>query len=215
MTSSALPADRVRVAVFAKAPVAGMVKTRLAPALDAQAAADLHAELVRRALSNAVLSNVGPVQLWCAPDETHPFFSRCAAETGAGLCRQEGGDLGARMAHAFDAAFRSHDKLLLIGSDCPAMTPAHIAAAAAALESHDAVFIPAEDGGYVLVGLSRPIPGVFEGVEWGTRGVMAATRERLRESGARWHEMTPLWDIDRPEDHARLQREGLLREALS
>ncbi|HET7401984.1 MAG TPA: DUF2064 domain-containing protein [Usitatibacter sp.] len=102
------------------------------------------------------------------------------------------------------------ERVLLIGSDCPAITPAHLAEAAAALPEHDAVFTPAEDGGYVLVGLARALPQAFEHVAWGSDAVMAATRERLAAAGARWHEMPPLWDVDRPDDYHRLQREGLL-----
>jgi rSAM/selenodomain-associated transferase 1 len=212
MKSSAPRADAARVAVFAKAPIAGHVKTRLAAVLGADRAADLHADLVRHALATAAQSGIGPVELWCAPDEAHPFFARCAAETGASLHRQRGADLGERMAAAFESAFTANRRLVLIGSDCPALTPRHLQAAAAALASHDAVFAPAEDGGYVLVALSRAIPGVFERIEWGGAGVMAATRERLLEVRARWHEMPPLWDVDRPDDYARLRREGLLQE---
>lgn len=215
MTSSARPPDPVRVAVFAKAPVAGQVKTRLASVLGAEGAAALHAGLVRHALSTARDASPGRVELWCAPDEMHPFFAQCATGFGVELHRQRGADLGARMAAAFEGALAAGRPLVLIGSDCPALTPAHLQAAAASLASHDAVFAPAEDGGYVLVGLSRAVPGLFEGIEWSTAGVMSATRERLRAAGARWQELPSLWDIDRPEDYARLQREGLLQEALS
>jgi rSAM/selenodomain-associated transferase 1 len=205
----------MRVAVFAKAPVAGQVKTRLAAALGPARAAELHASLVKHALSTATQSGLGAVELWCAPDDTHPFFARCAAETGAQLRRQSGADLGERMAAAFDAALAADRRLLLIGSDCPALTPAHLIDAAAALASHDAVLTPAEDGGYVLVGLSRAVPGMFDAIEWGSANVMAATRERLRAAGARWQEMPTLWDVDRPEDYARLEREALLREVAT
>ncbi|HEX6633117.1 MAG TPA: DUF2064 domain-containing protein, partial [Usitatibacter sp.] len=105
--------------------------------------------------------------------------------------------------------------LVLIGADCPALTADHLRAAAAALRTHDAAFVPAEDGGYVLVALARSIEGLFDGVSWGGAAVMAQTRERLTRAGARWTELAPLWDVDRPDDYARLQREGLLDEVLS
>lgn len=215
MGSSGPPADGVRIAVFAKAPVPGHVKTRLTALLGADGAAGLHAGLVRHALATASMSNLGPLELWCAPDETHDFFARCAREFHAQLHRQEGTDLGARMRRAFEAAWSRHEKLILVGCDCPALTAQHLAAAGAALEANDAVFAPAEDGGYVLVALSHDIPGLFEGIEWGSASVMAATRERLRAAGARWHELPVLWDVDRPADYARLQQEGLLEEVLS
>jgi len=215
MTSSARPADRVRVAVFAKAPVAGHVKTRLASVLGAEGAAQLHANLVRHAVFTAMLAGVGRVELWCAPDEKHPFFAECASEMGARLHGQRGEDLGARMSHAFEDAFAAGRHLVLIGSDCPALTAMDIERAAIALASHDAVITPAEDGGYVLIGLSRRIAGLFGGIEWGSASVMDATRERLRAAGARSRELPTLWDVDRPEDYARLQREGLLQEVSS
>jgi uncharacterized protein len=214
MTSSAPPPDAA-IAVFAKAPVAGAVKTRLAEVLGADAAASLHAGLVRHALSTAVRARAGTVSLWCAPDIAHPFFARCAEEFGARLEPQHGDDLGARMRHAFEPAWRDGVRLLVIGADCPAITAAHLHAAVQALREKDAVFVPAEDGGYVLVGLARPLAGVFEDVPWGTAAVMTRTRERLRAAGASWTELAPLWDVDRPDDYARLQREGLLAEVLS
>lgn len=219
MTSSARPADlrsapasEIRVAVFAKAPVPGEVKTRLAPLLGTEGAALLHAALVRRTLAVAAESGVGRVELWCTPDASHPLFATCAAEFGAALRVQQGADLGQRMRAAFDAALGENAALVLIGCDCPALDAAVLREAATALAAHDAVIAPAEDGGYVLVGLSRPQPALFAGIEWGGSSVMADTRARLERAGARWKELETLWDIDRPEDYARLEREGLLRE---
>jgi uncharacterized protein len=73
------------------------------------------------------------------------------------------------------------------------------------------VFVPAEDGGYALIGLSRNDARVFEGINWGGTEVMAQTRERLRGLGWRWHELDTLWDVDRPADYQRLLQSGLLR----
>ena len=74
------------------------------------------------------------------------------------------------------------------------------------MEQHDAVLIPAEDGGYVLIGLRRYLPTVFEGITWSTPQVLAQTRERLRAAGASWTELAPLWDVDEPADWQRLQK---------
>src|SRR5947207_424647 len=109
--------DRARIAVFARAPVAGAVKTRLAATLGADGAAALHARLVRHALATAVAADAGPVELWCAPDATHPFFAACAAEHGVTLHAQSGGDLGQRMHEAFEHAAESGDALVIIGAD--------------------------------------------------------------------------------------------------
>ena len=206
------PRPEAAVAVFAKAPVAGEVKTRLAAVLGADAAASLHAGLVRHALATAVHARLGPTSLWCLPNASHAFFTRCAGEFGVRLEAQEGADLGERMRRAFE---RSAGPLLAIGADCPALRPAHLVAAAAALREADAVFIPAEDGGYVLVGLARPVRALFDDIPWGSAAVMARTRERLERARVRWVELDALWDVDRPDDYARLQREGLLAEVLS
>lgn len=215
MTSSAPRAERARIAVFAKAPVPGQVKTRLAGVLGEAAAAGLHAGLVRHALATAVAAGMGKVELWCAPDERHDFFERCAVDFGATLHAQRGADLGERMRAAFDAAFARGESLVLIGSDCPALRPADLRAAAGALDAHDVVIAPAEDGGYVLLAMARSVPQVFEGVGWGSPSVMGETRARLSSAGVAWREMPVSWDVDRPEDYERLRREGLLQEVLS
>jgi hypothetical protein len=201
----------VQVAVFAKAPVAGEVKTRLVPLLGPADAAELHAELVRHALATAVNAGVGPVSLWCMPDMAHPFFAACAAEYGVSLRDQRGGHLGERMARAFERLLPA-GPALLVGADCPSLGAEDLRAAAAALAGHDAVVQPAEDGGYVLVGLARAVPGLFEAIAWGGADVMRATRERLRAAGAAWKEMPTRWDVDRPEDYRRLVASGLLAE---
>ena len=202
------------MAVFAKAPVAGEVKTRLAATLGADAAAQLHAQLVRHALATALASGVGAIELWCAPDARHPFFARCAAEFGAALRVQRGDDLGARMQAAVREALDDGCAIVIIGSDCPALEPQALGAAAAALRDHDVAIAPAEDGGYVMLAMASMQP-IFHGIEWGTSAVMRETRARLESSGARWRELPTSWDVDRPEDHARLEREGLLRPVAS
>lgn len=209
------PEGGSRVAVFAKAPVPGEVKTRLVPLLGAEGAARLQEALVRRALAIAAESAVGDVELWCAPHADHPFFERCARELGVRTRSQPAGDLGRRMQAAFDAAFADGRALVLVGSDCPALSAADLREAREALRTHDAAFTPAEDGGYVLVAMARPVAGVFEGVDWGTGRVMRQTRERLAAAGARVRELPVRWDVDRPEDYARLAREGLLPEAAA
>jgi rSAM/selenodomain-associated transferase 1 len=212
MGSSGRPPDPVRVVVFAKAPVAGAVKTRLAPILGLEGAARLHARLVDHVLAQAIASGVGAVELWCAPDAAHPFFADCARRYGVVLRTQSGETLGERMHHACAAVLAEGARPIVVGSDCPALDAARLREAAAALALHDAVIAPAEDGGYGLIGLGRAAPALFEGIAWGTGTVMAETRERLHASGLRWLELPRTWDVDRPEDYARLQREGLLPE---
>jgi rSAM/selenodomain-associated transferase 1 len=204
MKSNAPRPEAVRIAVFAKAPVPGAVKTRLAGVLDAAAAAQLHGRLVRHALATARAAQAGAVELWCAPDADHPFFASCAREFDVALECQQGDDLGERMAHAFNRTLASGAALVIIGGDCPELTGADLAAAVAALRGHDAVVAPAEDGGYVLIGLSTPAPSLFAGVSWSTAAVMEQTRERLAAAGLRWTELRTFHDLDRPEDYRRL-----------
>ena len=198
--------ERPSLAVLARAPQAGAAKTRLIPALGPAGAARLQRRLTLHALAVAEEAALGKVTLWVAPDGQHRFFRALRRSCAITPREQSGDDLGARMATAFAV---HGGPLLLIGSDCPALQPEHLAAAAKALDGeppggHDAVFIPAEDGGYVLVGLRRPQPGLFEGVDWGSGQVMAQTRQRLLSQGLRWLELPALWDVDRPEDLPRL-----------
>lgn len=194
----------MRVIVFAKAPVPGAAKTRLIPALGADGAARFHARLVERALETARAARLGPVELCCAPDRSHPFFAGCAARFGAALADQGSGDLGERMHRALAAELPA----VLIGADCPAMTADYLREAAAALAAgRDVVLGPAEDGGYVLIAANRIRPDTFARIGWGGPDVMAEQRARLRDAGWRWSELAPLWDVDRPEDLERVRSE--------
>lgn len=188
------------VIVFAKAPVAGYAKTRLAPALGADGAAKLAHRLLETALAAALDAAVGPVELCCAPDPWHPAFAGVPGVEAARLSGQGEGDLGVRMARAFDRSLRHDAGAIVIGTDAPALGAAYLREAAAALMSHDAVFGPALDGGYALVALRRPAPALFEGIAWSTPQVMAQTRERLARLGLRHAELRALADIDEPAD---------------
>ena len=191
------------VAILAKAPIAGLAKTRLAPVLGTHGAAALQARLTTRAVATACAAQCGPVTLWAAPDPSHPLFQDLAARCPITLARQPDGDLGARM-HA--AAVAAPGMVLIMGTDCPVLTADRLREAAQALRTgRDAVVIPAEDGGYVLIGLARPTPALFTGMTWSTSEVMAETRRRMTTQSLTWQELPPMWDIDRPEDLARLR----------
>lgn len=188
------------VIVFAKAPVAGLAKTRLAPALGAEGAAALAQRMLHHALAQAVAAGIGPVELCAAPDASHPALRAAASEHGASLGEQGHGDLGERMHRALARTLGHHDRALLIGTDAPSLDAAVMQRAARALRDHDAVFVPALDGGYALVGQSRADPRVFQDMHWSHPLVMAHTRERLRRAGVRWTELAPVADIDEPAD---------------
>lgn len=192
------------IIVFAKAPVAGLVKTRLAPALGSACAAVLAERMLRHALTQAAAADVGPVELCAAPDTTHPALREAATACGASLAEQGTGDLGLRMHRAFARHLMRHGRALLIGTDAPALDAALLRQAAQALQRHEVVFVPALDGGYALVGQRRADPRWFSDMAWSHARVMADTRERLHAAGVRWAELPPVADIDEPADLARL-----------
>jgi uncharacterized protein len=199
--------ERVAVAVLAKAPIAGFAKTRLIPVLGAEDAAVLQARLTERAVATACAAAIGPVTVWATPDENHPTFQRLCAHFSVALARQADGDLGARM---LAAAATACGLCLVIGADCPALTAAHLRNTADILRAGaDAVVIPADDGGYVLIGMRQAHPTLFSDMRWSTPDVMEETRRRLRQLGLAWQEPVTLWDVDVPADLERLRNVGL------
>lgn len=202
--------ETLRIALMAKAPVPGLAKTRLAPALGAAGAAALAEALLRHAVAQASAAAPGRVTLWAAPDAGHPVFAGLAQQHRLALAVQPATpDLGARMATVFSTAFAAGPgPLLLMGSDIPALDAATLQAAAAALQTQPVVFVPALDGGYALVGLrgdaARRHPGLlatlFEGMVWSTATVMATTRTRLAALDVVAAELPAVPDIDEPAD---------------
>ncbi|MEO5882172.1 MAG: TIGR04282 family arsenosugar biosynthesis glycosyltransferase [Caldimonas sp.] len=187
--------------IFARAPVAGLAKTRLTPALGADGAAVLAERLMAHAVSAGMSAGFAEVELCTTPDASHPSFGGLAARhAGLRLGVQGDGDLGARMHRALARRLADHPRALLIGTDAPALDAAVLQSAARALADHDAVFVPALDGGYALVGLTHARPELFRDIAWSTTGVMAETRMRARHAGLRWRELPALADIDEPAD---------------
>ena len=188
--------------IFAKAPVAGLAKTRLIPALGAQGAAALAEKLLDHAVSQALATDCAHVELCVTPDATHAAFERLLAQAKGQLSMsvQGEGDLGQRMDRALTRCLLKYKRALLMGTDAPGVNAELLKAADEALASHDAVFVPALDGGYALVGLTRAEPRLFANMRWSTAQVMAETRVRAKQSGLRWMELAPVADIDEPAD---------------
>lgn len=198
-----------RIAIFAKAPVAGQVKTRMQPALSPKDSAELQAKLIRQTINTALKSGVAPVQLWCSPDISHPEFTR--QQQGYAdrleLQSQQGDDLGQRMALAFKHN-HLHDFTILIGTDCPLLTPMHLQQVASELQSHDVIFIPADDGGYVLIGgIGRP--HCFKQIDWGTEKVLAQSLSALDRQQQSYRLLPSLPDLDHPCDLAALPKQTI------
>jgi rSAM/selenodomain-associated transferase 1 len=189
---------------MAKAPIPGLTKTRLIPSIGAHAAAALQERMTERTVVTALAATIGPVTLWCAPDPSHVSFRELVARHKITLKRQSDGGLGQRMLAAMAA---NTSATLVIGSDCPAFMPGHLRAAAQALRGADVVLIPAEDGGYVLIGANAACAALFSEIAWGTATVLAETKTRIAMLGLTCVEHEALWDVDTEDDLARLERE--------
>ena len=188
------------IIVMAKAPVPGYAKTRLIPALGADGAARLADRLLQRAVGAALKAQLGAVDLCCAPDRHHASLQPLRQQPGLMLSDQGEGDLGERMSRAFDRWWPLTDRILMTGTDAPSLDARVLRLAAAALDAADAVFVPALDGGYALVGLRGPAPPLFEAMTWSTPHVMAQTRQRIAQAGLSHIELPALPDIDEPAD---------------
>lgn len=207
MSQLSLRHPNARIIVFAKSPVPGYAKTRLIPVLGAQGAADLQARLIRRTVDLAVGSALAPVSLWVCGATGREFFATFQHAVGGRILLQTGSDLGARMGYALEHALQDAEFAVLIGSDCPVLDVTHLEHACAVLAAGaDLTLGPAEDGGYVLIGLRRFDPLLFDAIAWGSSTVLEQTRERSRRLGWTCGELPLLWDVDRPEDLERLSR---------
>lgn len=215
--------SQVRILIFAKAPVPGRVKTRLIPALGAEGAARLAGRLLSHALKQVLAADLGPVEVCASPAPEHPDWQpwlpalRELGPRGASVVwRDQGeGDLGARLARSARGYLDAGEPVLLMGTDCPALTPQRLREAARALDGHEAALIPARDGGYVLLGLRAFAfhPSLFNAMPWGTATVADLTQRRLRDLNWRVWVGEALPDVDVPADLAILPIE--LADAIS
>lgn len=197
-----------RLAVFARRPEPGRVKTRLSPALPS----NLALELYRGLLSDAFL-----VAAAASADDRAVYWD--GARTGAAdtisagfrAAEQTGGDLGARLERAFDDLLQARgDRAVIMGADCPEMTAQAVDAAFDSLSATDLVLGPTRDGGYYLVGLRRRAPEIFRGIPWSTAGVLQQTLDRARAARIGWSLLETLDDLDTPADLVGLVARGLL-----
>jgi hypothetical protein len=189
-----------RIVIFAKAPVAGFAKTRLIPALGAEAAARLAGRMLLHTLQEARAAAVGPVELCVTPHPSDPAWLGLAPLEGICWTEQAVGDLGVRMADAARRASAVGEQVLLIGTDCPQLDAVHLRRAAELLDDSDAVLYPTFDGGYVLLGLRRFDPRPFERIPWSTSEVADRTIACVRALGWSLTVGGMLHDIDEPAD---------------
>lgn len=194
-----------KILVFAKAPEAGKVKTRLTTQYTPEQAAQIHRNLVHLTLATVCHSDLCPIELWCSPDTRHAFFQDCQARYNVTLKTQRGADLGERMHRAFEESLETSQQVIIIGTDCPTLTSTDLAQALSALaKSADCAIAPASDGGYVLIGLTKSNEMLFKDIDWGTDQVMRQTRERIAQQATRLATLNEHNDVDYPQDIAML-----------
>ncbi|MGE8499359.1 MAG: TIGR04282 family arsenosugar biosynthesis glycosyltransferase [Pseudomonas sp.] len=196
--------------LLAHSPVPGRVKTRLIPALGEEGACDLQRQLLERAL-HLPADGFSERFLWL-DDGSDDDLQALAAELDWTLVEQPAGDLGERMRRIAALGLAESDAVLLIGNDCPALDANYLDGACEALSDQPVVLGPAEDGGYVLLGLRRLDPALFQAMPWGTDQVLAMTQVRLQQLDWSYELLPMLWDVDRPEDLPRLAEVGIFVE---
>ena len=194
----------VRIVIIAKAPIPGFCKTRLIPALGKTGAAELARRMLVEAVNAALSSRVGPVELCVTPALNAYDWTTLGLPGCLTWSEQGDGDLGARMARVARRVTSEGASVVLIGTDCPALDSGLLQRAALALRDHQASLVPAEDGGYTLLGLQSFDQTLFDNMPWSTAEVAAETRRRIARLG--WHlcDFPPLHDIDEPQDLAML-----------
>ena len=184
------------VGLFAKEPVAGLVKTRLSPALTAEQACWLYQTSLCETVKRLLAADLSLVLCY---DGRREWFAE--AFPGVPLLAQVGDSLGDRMSNAVQELFRHLDgPVLLAGSDSPDLPLSLVDQVLHALRETDVVTIPCRDGGYVVVGLRRSTTELFTGIPWSTSGVLQATRQACLRLGLSYVETEEWYDLDEIED---------------
>lgn len=192
-----------RLLVFTKIPRPGEVKSRLVPALGVEGAAKIQREMAEYTLNWARAfqkKRNWAVEVWYAGGRKKAVEW---LDDGWSLWEQRGVDIGARIFNAFFDVFREGcRKAVMVRTDCPELTAAHVRRAFSALDNHDVVLSPTRDGGYCLVGLNAPRPELFSGIPWGSKSVLKATLEKIKEEKLEISSLEPMRDVVYPQDLA-------------
>jgi rSAM/selenodomain-associated transferase 1 len=196
--------DDTVILLFAKAPIAGRVNTRLIPDIGVEEATSLQNSLIHQRLSMLSKAKLSQVILMCAPDIQHECFVSCAQKYPVQLVAQSGRNLGERMFNGISAALQTYKYCVVIGTDAPALDEVLIEQAIKILRSDtEVVFVPAEDGGYVLLGMRHAHDVLFKDIDWGSAEVMQQSRHKLKMVNIPFRELASCWDVDRLEDYQR------------
>ena len=197
--SDACVSGETHLVVMTKFPEPGKVKTRLGASIGNEASCKLHRVMVQHLLDRTIPKlDIMKVRFHVAGGEEAAITDWLA---GAHWQRQVEGDLGLKMQSAIEASFADNaTKALIIGTDCPAITPEHIEAIVNALDDHDVAFTPALDGGYVMAGVKEIHPELYNDIEWSTETVLELSTDRLRKAGKSVKLLEALRDVDTEAD---------------
>jgi rSAM/selenodomain-associated transferase 1 len=144
------------------------------------------------------------VRLMCTPDMQHECFVSCAQKYPVQLVDQSGLNLGERMFIGISTALQTYKYCVVIGIDAPALDEVLIEQAIKVLHADtEVVFVPAEDGGYVLLGMRHAHEVLFKDIDWGSAEVMQQSRHKLKMNSISFRELATCWDVDRLEDYQR------------
>jgi hypothetical protein len=193
----------VNILLFAKAPEAGKVKTRLQPQISPSRAARLYQLLLNKVVANISKTNF-PISIWRAGSLSHPCWQEYAKNPLITLHEQGAGDLGDRMKFAALESLKKFNKVVLIGADCIDIDKHYLELAVSKLDTNNVVIGPANDGGYVLLALYSVATDFFSDIEWGSDKVLSQTLMKIDTLGWSYKLLPALNDIDRPEDLATL-----------
>ena len=189
--------------VFAKAPLPGAVKTRLAKDVGNINAARIYKKMMRTYLEKICSIPGLTVQLWCSPDVQHPFFMQCARDFDIALYRQSGRDLGCKMSNAFRRnVMFGNNIMLLSGTDIPGIGEDDITQAIEHLENNiDVVLTPTLDGGYGMIAMRSCKTFLFQNMLWSVPNVLQHTCQRIRRRQLSFELLAYKQDIDNRQDY--------------
>lgn len=203
------PQSNTLIILFAKEPIPGQVKTRLIPYLGEQGAFDLYSKMFHLQLERFYQFPNCDFSLHLSPSNHSAFAQDLQQKYGINIQAQYGDGLGERMFNSIEKGLKTHRHVILLGADTPFLDQAVMHSVIEGLEKASMVFVPALDGGYMLVATDRIDSEIFRGIDWSTGRVMQQTRERIENMGWEHLELEALPDIDEKEDLVLLERIGI------
>jgi rSAM/selenodomain-associated transferase 1 len=192
--------------VFTKSPVEGQVKTRMIPRLGEAGAFNLYWELLKE-IFHRIQTLPVEKSLWVSGDSNTEALLRLAQKQDMKLMKQQGSDLGEKLAQAFESSLSDFQHVLVIGGDCVSLDAKYLETAFKTLSGKPCVVGPASDGGFVMLGFSKyvldannKLPDVFKDIPWGESEVSNCLRANLNRSSIDFDELEERWDVDEPKD---------------